>query len=197
VSTAHHDAVAGTFRPAPAGRVLSPELALVDPDLAAAARALLPELRVVRPAHTSQIRRRRIRSWPLERRDLAIAAVGLCAGVALGAAVTRTGDQGGIAARQPPVAAALTSPARSPVSLRWTGAAPYFDVVLWRDGKRILDAWPTSPSTVVPATWTYRGKRYELTSGRYAWFVYPGLGRRADARYGALTASGQFTLAGP
>lgn len=174
--------------------LLSPELALVDPDLAAAARALLPEPRVVRPAHTIQIRRRRTRSWPLERRDLAIAAVGLLAGVAMGAAVTRAGDPAGNTAVPASVVAPPTRPAHAPVTLRWNGAAPYFDVVLWRDGKRILDAWPTTSSTVVPAAWIYRGMRYQLSRGRYAWFVYPGVGHRSDARYGALSASGQFIV---
>jgi hypothetical protein len=188
VSTPHHDAVA----------LLSPELALVDPDLAAAARALLPEPLLVRPTHTRQVRRRRTRSWRLERRDLAIAAVGLLAGVAMGAAVTRAGDPTAGGTQQPVVTPAARSPARAPLTIHWAagGAAAYFDFVLWRDGTRVLDTWPASAHTVVPAAWTYRGKRYKLTGGRYSWFVYPGVGRRADARYGALTASGQFTVTG-
>jgi hypothetical protein len=188
VSTAHHDAVGGSFRSVPHS-ALSPELALVDPDLAAAARALLPEPLLFRPTYTRHVRRRRARSWRLERRDLAIAAVGLLTGVGVGAAVTRAGDHAGSTTQQAAVAP-------GPVTVRWDGSAPYFDFVLWRDGTRVLDAWPTTPQTVVPAAWTYRGKRYELAPGRYAWFVYPGVGRRSAARYGALTASGQFTVAG-
>jgi hypothetical protein len=175
---------------------LSPELALVDPDLAAAARALLPEPSLVRPTHTRHVRRRRSRSWRFQRRDLAIAIVGLLAGVAMGAAVTRTGDRAGSATREVAVTPTPTSAAGAPVTLSWSGSAPYFDVVLWRDGKRILDAWPTRPSTVVPAAWTYRGTRHQLSRGRYAWFVYPGVGHRSDARYGALSASGQFIVVG-
>jgi len=196
VSTAHHDAVGGYFRPSPHAALLSPELALVDPDLAAAARALLPEPLLVRPTHTPHLRRRCARSWRLERRDLAIAAVGLLAGVAMGAAVTRAGDHTAVTVPETTMTPAATSPAGAPLTLRWIGAAPYFDVVLWRDGKRILDAWPRRPSTVVPASWTYRGNRYQLVRGRYTWFVYPGVGPRSDARYGALSASGQFIVVG-
>jgi hypothetical protein len=198
VSTAHHDAVGGYFRPSPHAALLSPELALVDPDLAAAARALLPEPLLIRPPHTRHVRRRAVRSWRLERRDLTIAIVGLLVGVAMGAVVTRAGDRAGGEAREPAVTPAATSPARAPLTIRWTPstAASYFDFVLWRDGARVLDAWPTTAHTVVPAVWSYRGKRYELTRGRYAWFVYPGVGRRSEARYGPLTAKGQFTVTG-
>jgi hypothetical protein len=197
-SIAHHDAVGGYFRPSPHAVLLSPELALVDPDLAAAARALLPEPLVVRPAHIRQVRHRPRLSWRLERRDLAIAVIGLLAGVAMGAAVTLAGDRAGSEPRQPAVTPAATSPARVPLTIRWApgSAASYFDFVLWRDGARVLDAWPTTAHTVIPAAWSYRGKRYELTRGRYAWFVYPGVGRRSEARYGPLTANGQFTVTG-
>jgi hypothetical protein len=194
-SIAHHDAAGGYFRPPSHGVLLSPELALVDPDLAAAARALLPEPRIFRATRQEGVRRR-APSGRVERHDLAIAAVGLLAGVAMGAAVNRADDQVAVTPPQPSVAAAPTTPARSPVTLHWSGAAAYFDFVLWRSGKRILDAWPASADTAVPAAWTYRGRRYQLTPGRYSWFVYPGLGRRSDARYGALSASGQFIVVG-
>jgi hypothetical protein len=194
-STAHHDAVAGSFRPPRQRVLLSPELALVDPDLAAAARALLPERRITLPARTLEIRRRRTRSWQPGRRDLTIAVIGLVAGAAMATGITRPGAT---SVSRPQVAPVVTSPARAPIAVHWTrdGASSYFDFVLWRDGRRVLDAWPTAPNTVVPAAWSYRGKRYELTGGRYAWFVYPGVGPRSEARYGPLTASGQFTVTG-
>ena len=116
----------------------------------------------------------------------------------MGAAVTRAGARGGGTTRPPAVTPAATSPAHAPVRISWaaSGGAPYFDFVLWRAGKRILDAWPATAHAVVPAAWSYRGKRYELTRGHYAWFVYPGVGRRSEARYGPLTGSGQFTVTG-
>jgi hypothetical protein len=174
--------------------VLSPELALVDPDLAAAARALLPERRIVLAARNHDIRRRRAHSWRPERRDMGVAVVGLLAGLAMATGVALTDAPTG---SRPHVAPTLSSPARAPVTVRWTSGSPgsYFDFVLWRDGRRVLDAWPTTPSATVPASWTYRGRRYKLTPGRYSWFVYPGVGPRSDVRYGALAASGQFVVA--
>jgi len=191
--TAHHDAEGVYFLTSSRAVLLSPELALVDPELAAAARALVPEPRFVPPTRPRQIRRVGARSWRLDRRDLATAVVGLFAGAAIATGLARTGTPTVQATAGP----AVTSPAHTPAAIRWAsrGAVPYFDFVLWRDGRRILDAWPMTPNTVVPAEWTYRGKRYGLSPGRYAWFVYPGVGRRSDARYGPLTASGQFTVA--
>jgi hypothetical protein len=81
--------------------------------------------------------------------------------------------------------------------LRWSSspAAPFFDVVLWRGGQRLLDSWPSIPRLQVPASWTYGGRRYRLSQGTYLWFVYPGIGSRLHPRYGPLLKSGQFTIA--
>jgi hypothetical protein len=83
--------------------------------------------------------------------------------------------------------------------LRWQGspATPYFDVVLWQDGQRLLDSWPTAPSLTIPSSWSYRGVQYRLNPGTYLWFVYPGIGSRAHARFGPLLASGRFTIGRP
>jgi hypothetical protein len=83
--------------------------------------------------------------------------------------------------------------------LRWPSspAAPFFDVVLWRDGRRLLDSWPSVPRLQVPTSWTYDGHGYTLDPGTYLWFVYPGIGSRLSARYGPLLASGRFTIAAP
>ncbi|MBA3844723.1 MAG: hypothetical protein H0X39_19245, partial [Actinobacteria bacterium] len=87
-----------------------------------------------------------------------------------------------------------TTPAAREHVLRWQGSAPYFDLVLWRDGKRILDSWPTEPQLQLPTSWTYAGKQYRLTPGTYLWFVYPGIGQRARSHYGPLAASGSLTI---
>jgi hypothetical protein len=83
--------------------------------------------------------------------------------------------------------------------LRWPSSpsASFFDVVLWRGGKRLLDSWPSTPRLQVPSSWTYGGARYRLSPGTYLWFVYPGLGSRLHPRYGPLLKSGQFTIASP
>jgi hypothetical protein len=79
--------------------------------------------------------------------------------------------------------------------LRWHApAAPYYDLVLWHDGHRVYDAWPTTTSFRIPRTWTYGGRSHRLEPGTYLWFVYPGIGPRSRARYGPLAASGTFTV---
>jgi hypothetical protein len=95
-----------------------------------------------------------------------------------------------------PPASTARRAAQTPL-LRWSSspAAPFFDVVLWRGGQRLLDSWPSTPELRVPASWMYGGRRYRLTPGTYLWFVYPGIGSRLHPRYGPLLKSGQFTIA--
>jgi len=82
-----------------------------------------------------------------------------------------------------------------PPTLIWRGsAAPYYDFVLWRGGQRILDLWPNVRHVTLPLQWTFAGRGYRLSPGRYLWFVYPGIGARKDARYGPLATSGSFTI---
>ena len=42
----------------------------------------------------------------------------------------------------------------------------------------------------------FGGKRYRLVPGSYRWFVFPGLGKRSQARYGALVGQSAFTVKG-
>jgi hypothetical protein len=73
----------------------------------------------------------------------------------------------------------------APPRLVWKAAenATYYNVQIWRGG-RIFSAWPTGTSIQLRRTWTYRGRRYRLTSGRYRWYVWAGYGRRAQNRFG-------------
>jgi len=82
-------------------------------------------------------------------------------------------------------------------SVRWKpiSSATYYNLVLWRDGKRVLDLWPTSPHAVLPRNWSSRGAHHRLLAGRYLWFVYPGLGAKASREYGALAGSGVVLVA--
>jgi hypothetical protein len=77
-------------------------------------------------------------------------------------------------------------------TVRWkpVSGATFYNLVLWRDGKRVLDLWPTSPRAVLPRDWSYRGGHHRLRAGRYLWFVYPGFGAKASRQYGTLDGSG-------
>jgi hypothetical protein len=73
--------------------------------------------------------------------------------------------------------------------------ATYYNLVLWRDGERVLDLWPASSRAVVPRNWSRNGVQGLLLPGRYQWFVYPGFGAKASQQYGTLAGNGSFVVA--
>jgi hypothetical protein len=94
--------------------------------------------------------------------------------------------------RRPAAGARLTSP---PL-LAWTQVpkATYYNVQLYRDGRKILTAWPTGTSFRIQSSWTYAGRTYRLTPGSYRWYVWPGLGPRSANRYGKLLGARSFAV---
>ena len=84
----------------------------------------------------------------------------------------------------------------TPPVLRWRPSerATYYNVQLWRDGRKILSRWPTRTQLALRATWVYSGRTYRLSPGRYRWFVWPGYGRLAAARYGRLLGGATFVV---
>ncbi len=92
----------------------------------------------------------------------------------------------------PPGAARLVSP---PL-LRWLprAGARYYNVQLFRGGRKILSAWPSRRALALRRQWRYRGRRYVLSPGRYRWYVWPGLGSRSKARYGRLLGKRSFVV---
>jgi hypothetical protein len=79
--------------------------------------------------------------------------------------------------------------------LRWRSlrGASYYHVQLFRGSKRVLAAWPSKRQLGLPKRWRWAGRRYTLSPGRYRWFVWGGLGRRALARYRAI-GSARFII---
>ena len=92
-----------------------------------------------------------------------------------------------------PVAGARVS---SPPRLVWAAVskATYYHVQVWR-GRRILSLWPRRTSVRLRRTWTYAGRRYRLTPGRYRWFVWPGYGKQTQKKFGPLIGSSSFVVA--
>jgi hypothetical protein len=76
---------------------------------------------------------------------------------------------------------------RGGVSFRWrpTRHATYYNVQVWRGGKKILSVWPAGT--------TYRAPR--LAPGRYSWIVWPGFGARPRHKYGAAIGKSTFVVA--
>jgi hypothetical protein len=85
----------------------------------------------------------------------------------------------------------------SPLRLFWVPVkgAKYYNVQLIK-GHKVLSAWPARASFKVPHKWVYNGHRYKLRHGVYRWYVWPGYGRRARAKYGRLLGSSTFRYAG-
>jgi hypothetical protein len=83
-----------------------------------------------------------------------------------------------------PARLAAFTPGRPPV-LRWTPVrrASYYNVQVFRNGRKVLSAWPTEARYRMKRRWSYHGRR-RLAAGRYRWVVWPGYGRRSKSDYG-------------
>jgi hypothetical protein len=83
-----------------------------------------------------------------------------------------------------------------PPLLRWrkVSKARYYNVQIFRHGKKILSAWPSRPRYQLRRTWRYRGHRYTLTGATYRWYLWAGYGARAAHRYGGLLGQRSFTV---
>ncbi|MDX6629650.1 MAG: hypothetical protein QOH00_1896 [Gaiellales bacterium] len=77
------------------------------------------------------------------------------------------------------------------VSLTWPLAkgAKYYNVQVFAGKKRILVSWPAGRALRLPRAKLRRGTTY-------TWYVWPGLGAKADARYGKLIGRNAFTFTG-
>jgi hypothetical protein len=120
-------------------------------------------------------------------------------------AVDAAGNRaGGAIATATPNAALLLAPkngarlSRAPV-LGWaaTPDATYYNVQLWRGETKILSAWPIKTRLALRRRWHYDGRRFSLTPGVYRWYVWPGLGDRADLNYGPLLGMQTFSITRP
>jgi hypothetical protein len=86
----------------------------------------------------------------------------------------------------------------APPLFQWTpvrGAA-YYNVQLYRAGIKVFSAWPARARLQLSRAWRLNGRRHRLGPGTYRWYVWPGFGRPAAARYGPAIGSRTF-LVGP
>jgi hypothetical protein len=84
----------------------------------------------------------------------------------------------------------------APPLLRWAPArtASYYNVQVWRGNRKILSSWPAGRQLRIPRAWSFEGRRYRLTPGVYTWYVWPGVGAKADARYGTMLGRSTFRV---
>lgn len=97
--------------------------------------------------------------------------------------------------------ASLLSPAagtvvRAPPLLRWQAVegARFYNIQLYRNGVKVLSAWPRAARLELRRTWTYGGKRYRLGPGTYTWYVWGARGSRERPRYGRVLGSSTFVV---
>jgi hypothetical protein len=87
----------------------------------------------------------------------------------------------------------------APPLLRWTPVrgARYYNVQLFRDGRKVLSRWPAAAKLQLRPSWRFAGRERRLQPGTYRWYVWPGLGRRAERRFGALVGRSRFVVPAP
>jgi hypothetical protein len=64
--------------------------------------------------------------------------------------------------------------------------AGYYNMQVWRNGRKILSIWPLRSRYRLRTHWTFKGKRYSMSAGRYVVYVWPGFGPKWAAVYGPL-----------
>jgi HYR domain len=72
--------------------------------------------------------------------------------------------------------------------------ATYYNMQVWRNGRKILSVWPFESRYQLRSSWTFRGKRYSLHEGRVTVWVWPGFGPKAAARYGGVLGWTTFRI---
>jgi HYR domain-containing protein len=120
-------------------------------------------------------------------------------------AFDRAGNRSrGVVRLASPVAQLLLAPrpnarVSTPPLLRWKTAssASYYNVQIWRGNRKILSSWPAGTQLRLRRTWSFEGRRYRLTPGVYTWYVWPGLGAKAEARYGRMLGRSTFRVVPP
>jgi hypothetical protein len=85
---------------------------------------------------------------------------------------------------------------KTPPLLAWVAVrdATYYNVQLFRDGRKVLSAWPKKNRLRLPRRWSFAGTRMRLSHGTYRWYVWPGFGARREARYGGMLGESTFIV---
>jgi hypothetical protein len=86
---------------------------------------------------------------------------------------------------------------QAPPLLDWNAVprATYYNVQLFRNGQKVLSAWPGSTSFRLSSSWRFEGRTHRLLPGSYRWYVWPGFGLRAASNYGKLVGTRTFVVA--
>jgi len=97
---------------------------------------------------------------------------------------------------EPQDGATLTAPPL--LAWRPVPGADYYNVQIWAvlpsGTVKVFSTWPKANHLQLKETWTFGGKKHRLGKGRYRWYVWPGIGRIVDARYGNLIGTSLFVV---
>jgi HYR domain len=87
-------------------------------------------------------------------------------------------------------------PVPGPPVLQWRPVrrATFYNVQLYRGGRKIMTAWPTRPRLALSRSWRYNGRRIRLRPAVYTWYVWPAFGSKAVPRYGTLLGRSSFRV---
>jgi hypothetical protein len=70
----------------------------------------------------------------------------------------------------------------------------FYNIQLWKNGQKVLSAWPGKARQALSRRWRYRGRSYSLSHGVYVWYVWPGFGPRDAGAYGQLLGYASFSV---
>jgi hypothetical protein len=86
----------------------------------------------------------------------------------------------------------------SPPLLKWAAIAKasYYNVQVYKNGHKVLSIWPRASSFRLTRGWKFGGVKRRLAPGTYTWYVWPGFGHLAAAKYGRLIGKGTFKIVG-
>jgi hypothetical protein len=83
-----------------------------------------------------------------------------------------------------------------PPILKWRAVrkARFYNVQLYRKGRKILSLWPSRTQLKLHKRWSFGGHTFRMTKGAYTWIVWPAYGNRTKPRYGSMLGKSTFQL---
>ena len=83
-----------------------------------------------------------------------------------------------------------------PPLLRWRAVprAAFYNVQLYRAGRKVITVWPRSTRFGMRRLWTFQGRTFRLTPGKYTWYVWPAFGTLSSPRYGRMLGQSSFRV---
>jgi hypothetical protein len=83
-----------------------------------------------------------------------------------------------------------------PPLLAWRSAkrARFYNVQLYRNGRKILSLWPFRSRLKLHRRWSYQQRTFRMRPGAYTWIVWPAHGTRTRPSYGSMLGQSTFRI---